>query len=316
MSDPLISVVLPFYNREDVLGEAIRSVLEQTFTDLELILVDDGSTDQSPDVARSLRDERLRHHRLPTNRGVSAARNAGIALARGRFLAFQDSDDRWLPDKLRAQLDLLWDRSADRSRTTVVGCGWRPLGATAPRKDFGGRAWWPRQAVLAGCVSGLGTPMLLVDRRGAHACRFDERLPALVERDFVLNALGSHGQVAVVPEVLVEVRKGRADHVAQAARTLPALEHYLVKYAAELRDDPGARAWYHYQAFREALRTGSRDRSELHAMRLAELGIRSAGWMRVAYRVFGELGLAAFSRLPPPRLLRDRCSQRAKGGLQ
>jgi glycosyltransferase involved in cell wall biosynthesis len=97
---PAVSVILPVHNRADVLERAISSVLEQDFADFELIVVDDGSTDESATVAQSITDERVRLIRLDRNRGGNAARNEGIRASRASLIAFLDSDDRYLPNKL------------------------------------------------------------------------------------------------------------------------------------------------------------------------------------------------------------------------
>lgn len=104
LQEPKVSVILPTYNRAETLGRAIKSVLDQTFGDFELIIVDDGSTDNTAEVVNSFRDPRVRYVRLETNRGAAAARNMGIKLARGDYIAFQDSDDEWLPEKLAKQM--------------------------------------------------------------------------------------------------------------------------------------------------------------------------------------------------------------------
>jgi glycosyltransferase involved in cell wall biosynthesis len=93
---PTVSVIIPTYNRARLLGEAIRSVLEQTFGDFELIVVDDGSEDESRSVVRRIDDPRLRYLERP-HRGISAAMNAGLDEARGELVARLDSDDVWLP---------------------------------------------------------------------------------------------------------------------------------------------------------------------------------------------------------------------------
>ena len=102
--DPTVSVIIPTYNRAALLGRSIRSVLEQSYTDFELIVVDDGSTDETAGVVAGFRDGRIRYLPLARNTGAGAARNAGIRVARGKFLAFQDSDDEWLPSKLAKQM--------------------------------------------------------------------------------------------------------------------------------------------------------------------------------------------------------------------
>lgn len=107
----LVSVTIPFHNREDFLGETIESVLAQTYTDWELFLVDDGATDRSSQIAREYATrfpDKIRCLEFPNhaNRGVTRARNLGAASARGEYLAFLDSDDVWLPNKLEHQVEL------------------------------------------------------------------------------------------------------------------------------------------------------------------------------------------------------------------
>ena len=102
-SPPTVSVIVPIYNAGDLLAETINSVLDQTHTDFELILVDDGSSDHSAAVCRSFADSRIRYF-WQENAGVSAARNSGLAMARGEFVGFIDSDDLWHPEKIAAHL--------------------------------------------------------------------------------------------------------------------------------------------------------------------------------------------------------------------
>lgn len=104
---PVVSVVTPVYNREVLVIETIESVLSQTFSDWELVLVDDGSTDNSrATIERYLDNPKVKYH-YQENQGQSAARNKGIELATGKFIAFLDSDDIWLPEFLEVSLDEL-----------------------------------------------------------------------------------------------------------------------------------------------------------------------------------------------------------------
>jgi glycosyltransferase involved in cell wall biosynthesis len=102
----MISVVIPAYNAERYLAQALESVVRQTHTEIEIVVVDDGSTDRSADVARSYPDSRVRVVEQP-NGGPAAARNHGVRLARGELLAFLDADDLWEPRKLELQLEAL-----------------------------------------------------------------------------------------------------------------------------------------------------------------------------------------------------------------
>jgi glycosyltransferase involved in cell wall biosynthesis len=105
MSNPTVSVVMPVYNGENYLRLAIESVLNQTFQDLEIILIDDGSKDSTPEIAQSY-DDRVRYIRQE-NAGVPTAVNHGIRLARGRYFAWLSHDDLWAPEKLSEQLRAL-----------------------------------------------------------------------------------------------------------------------------------------------------------------------------------------------------------------
>ncbi|MFO1058505.1 MAG: glycosyltransferase family 2 protein [Dongiaceae bacterium] len=110
-----VSVVLPTWNRAATLPRAIRSVLDQTHGALELIVVDDGSTDATREVVAALAEPRLRYLPFERNRGQAAARNAGIAASTADLVAFQDSDDIWMPEKLARQLEAL------RARPDLAG---------------------------------------------------------------------------------------------------------------------------------------------------------------------------------------------------
>ncbi len=106
---PLVSVVMPVYNRATLVGEAIESILAQTFTDFELIIVDDASQDNSAEIIRAYaaRDARIRCVMLEQNTGESGARNRGFKVARGEFVACMDDDDVSLPERLEKQVDFL-----------------------------------------------------------------------------------------------------------------------------------------------------------------------------------------------------------------
>lgn len=99
-----VSIILPAYNRANHLPDAINSILMQSFRDFELIIVDDASTQDIESIVRSIGDPRIRYIRRAVNGGAAAARNTGLAEARGEFIAFHDSDDLWLPGKLERQL--------------------------------------------------------------------------------------------------------------------------------------------------------------------------------------------------------------------
>ena len=104
MKNPLVSVIIPAYNSERYLDEALKSVFEQDYRPFEVIVVDDGSTDKTAVIARSYKDVIYTYQ---SNKGPAAARNTGIENSRGKLIAFLDADDCWVPNKLNIQVDCL-----------------------------------------------------------------------------------------------------------------------------------------------------------------------------------------------------------------
>ena len=187
---PKVSVILPVHNRADVLPRAIQSVLDQELSDWELVIVDDGSTDDSIAVARSFDDHRIRIIELDRNRGGNVARNEGIRAASAPLIAFLDSDDRYLPNKLgwtvaefarRPKLDLLVDsfikvQPPGSRKAEVV----RRNPVIDDRERFR-TALFTRQLWKA-------TPSITVRREAAlKAGLFDETLRRLQDFDFLIR---------------------------------------------------------------------------------------------------------------------------------
>ena len=130
----MISVIIPVYNTASYLENCIRSVMNQTYRDLEIICVDDGSSDSSPDILRALAEEDSRILVITQkNAGVSAARNAGLDAARGDYITFADSDDEVEPDLYETLLKLAKEHGAD-----MAHCGYRRINADGTHKDVGG----------------------------------------------------------------------------------------------------------------------------------------------------------------------------------
>ncbi|MBI5352969.1 MAG: glycosyltransferase family 2 protein [Chloroflexi bacterium] len=111
---PVVSVIIPVYNRSDTIAQSMESVLAQTFKDFELIIVDDGSTDRTREIIRQVNDDRIQLISHDHNLGAASARNTGMQAAVGKYIAWLDSDDEWLPEKLKAQLDALETSAPDQ----------------------------------------------------------------------------------------------------------------------------------------------------------------------------------------------------------
>lgn len=119
---PKISVILPVYNAEKYLREAIDSILKQTFTDFELLLINDGSTDGSEEIIKSYTDDRIIYIKNEQNRGLINSLNRGIDLAAGEYIARMDADDIALPERFEKQLKFLWERNDIAMLATTYYC--------------------------------------------------------------------------------------------------------------------------------------------------------------------------------------------------
>ena len=202
---PRISVVLPTHNRAATLPRAVRSVLAQSFTDFELIVVDDGSTDGSIEALQaSIDDPRLRCIRTARPRsGPSAARNCGVAAARAEWIAFQDSDDGWRAEKLAHQ----WQFHLDHPDCDLIACDVQTFdldGTPLQRRanDFDALTADPAGVLLRPLR--FPTPTWLVRRTAFVALGgFDETLVSSEDWELCLR-LASHSRFGGVPERLVE----------------------------------------------------------------------------------------------------------------
>ncbi len=123
---PFVSIIVPTFNRAHLLMRCIESIRQQTFHDWELLIVDDGSTDNTIPIINELlkRDTRIQLIRLPKNRGVAHARNVGIEAARSEWVAFNDSDDEWLPEKLERQIRWIEKIRREQHREPTVVYTW------------------------------------------------------------------------------------------------------------------------------------------------------------------------------------------------
>ena len=200
-----ISVVIPTYNREKYIKKSIDSVIAQTgqgeaYNITEIIVIDDGSSDNTESVVRSVGDERVRYHRMEQNSGAGAARNKGVQMARSEWIAFQDSDDVWHPDKLLKQTEYIL---ADKD-VCLVSHQIRAI--TADNEDIitpipSGD---DRVATLAG-RNYIGTPTMLVRKDAFDECNgFDVRLSALEDWDFALR-FADRFRIGMVNEPLIDV---------------------------------------------------------------------------------------------------------------
>jgi len=183
---PLVSIIIPTYNRNNTLERAIKSAIGQTYQDFEIIIIDDASTESPEELVASFKDSRIKLFCHESNKGANAARNTGIKLSSGKYIAFLDSDDEWFPEKLECQIKHLEKLpvkvGAHYSGLIVVSSEGVVLGRRIPSasgdilsKLFAGN-----------CIGPLSTLMV---RRSAldHAGPFDEQLPSSQDWDFCIR---------------------------------------------------------------------------------------------------------------------------------
>jgi glycosyltransferase involved in cell wall biosynthesis len=232
----LVSVIIPTYNRAELVTEAVASVLAQTCRDFELLVVDDGSTDGTAQALAAFGEQvqLLRHSR---RRGVSAARNSGIAHARGEWLAFLDSDDLWLPEKLARQLAYLTAHPELKLGQTDEIWVRRGVRVNQPEthRKVGGRIF-PQS--LKRCLISPSAVLLhrrLIEEHGD----FDEDLPAAEDYDLWLR-LSWRYPVGLLPEPLVIKRGGHADQLSAQW----GIDRYRIRALVKLLGEPELPAAY------------------------------------------------------------------------
>lgn len=200
----LISVIIPAYNSEKTIGETIQSVLNQTFSDFELIVINDGSTDKTLEITSHIQDSRIKVFSYP-NAGGAISRNRGFSHSSGEFIAFLDADDLWTPDKLEAQLKALqsnpeaavaysWLNVIDESGKFLRGGNYRTENGDIFAKLF-----------LVPFVESGSNPLIrrqaFIDVNG-----FDESLPASQDYDLYLRLAARYNFIAVpLPQVLYRI---------------------------------------------------------------------------------------------------------------
>jgi glycosyltransferase involved in cell wall biosynthesis len=268
----LISVIIPTYNRAIWLKEAIESVLNQTYKQFELIVVDDGSTDTTRELLQQYGPELA--VLLAGHGGPSAARNCGIAAARGGYIAFLDSDDVWLPDKLRAQMLFFQDHPEARVCQTEeiwIRNGLR-VNPMQKHKKYSG---WIFEQCLPLCIVSPSSVMIersVFERVGL----FDETFLACEDYDLWLR-IAAHFPIFLLDTPLIIKRGG---HVDQQSKIIPHLDQYRIRALCKILESGILQPDQHRQALCElkkkcciygngCLKRGKRDEGE-HVLKLPE----------------------------------------------
>jgi glycosyltransferase involved in cell wall biosynthesis len=241
---PLISVIVPAYNAEATLLETIDSIRHQTFSDFELIVIDDGSTDQTLGRVQSVRDPRVRIF-TGLNQGLAASRNCGIEWSAGEFISFIDADDIWTPDKLELQLDALRRRPG-----AALAYSWTAFVDSDGHFLFAKESSWFEGDVYAdllrNCNFVASGSNILVRRSCAVAVGgFDATLEAAHDWDFCLR-IAARWPFAVVPRYQILYRISES---AMSANAVRAEQNCLLLCERAFGRTPGVPFWARAESF-------------------------------------------------------------------
>lgn len=306
-STPRVSVIIPAFNRATTLRASVESVLRQSYTDLELIVVDDCSSDDTANIALAFDDPRIRLLRTTSNLGAGGARNVGVANSRGSWIAFQDSDDEWLPTKLEKQMALLDKGGAGQ---VAAYCGLLRLGELNDVADARlEMSYVPGKSQLK--VDGelieelLRTSMIstqtLVVRKNIFESigGFDAELTPIEDWDFALS-LCQKGLIKFVDQPLVLQRFSENSISRDGDKRLISQIRVVEKHYSTFSKYPGILA-YQYRLISGALRRKG-DFAEALRYLLRAIKVHPSSiqlWARAAH--VGILTLAANPFLAWPR---------------
>jgi len=233
----MISVIIPTYNRASLLLRSINSVLNQTFKDFELIIVDDGSTDNTPEIIKEVYDPRVSYFRYERNKGACYARNIGIKKSRYDLIAFQDSDDIWHFNYLESQINVF---EANKDQFSAQVCQFKK-GDTKIGPNFKNDLKINLDLLFQYNVVStqifIAKKSALIDING-----FDEKLPAFQDWDLAIRLLLNNHQIAINSNVLVDIELSENSISRSANKRIFAINYIYNKHKAFLK----AHKLYHY----------------------------------------------------------------------
>lgn len=320
--EPVVSVVVPAFNAANTLDRALDSITLQSHPNLEVIVVDDCSGDATPDIAAARADLPIRLLRLPRNGGAAAARNAGLACCRGKYVAFLDADDEWLPGKLARQLDMLEKDPA----IGMAGTRFRQVfdnGAPSRIQPDGAlvegdRAW---QTLMARACLQTSTVVIRREILAAEPTAFDETLRVGEDQDLWIR-LALRTSVGYVDACLVNKHERGTSLSAQeplgnARYMLPVVERHLRANFARI--SPAERRHIKAdrlaKAGRDACYSGHYLVGLPLILRAVSLGHRPVYHLLFLARMALPVAVAARPQHPPAKAVRSRLPAVPDAGL-
>jgi glycosyltransferase involved in cell wall biosynthesis len=299
MAVPAVSVILPTYNRAHLLPRAIASVLGQSWRDFELIVVDDGSTDDTERVVRGFDDPRVVFLPPEGNLGDAGARNRGVAVARSEWLAFQDSDDEWVSDKLAQQLAFA------RAQPQADVIGGSSIRVAGDRVDS---HHWPlvADAIISGGAvdvgvwarDGITNLQTMMIRRSTFLAEggFDTQFKAIADADFAFRVISQAPGTVVAKRGLVAVMYETPGSLIGNPRNVSHdLRRILLKHKTFLEGYPVAMSALFYRLALSELQCGNL--SESREAAFSAIRARPASWRPYAYLCLSILGVRGVQKM-------------------
>jgi len=282
---PIVSIIMPTYNREQLLRRAIQSVLTQTYQDFELIIVDDGSTDNTERLAKSFNSDKIRYIRHRENKGPAAARNTGIQSAKGDYIAFQDSDNEWMPEKLEKQMRA-FETAPPEVSIVYTGCY---VVIENKKTYFPPAKVTPKDGDLFSSLlkhSFVWTQQAMAKRECfERAGMFDERFPPIEDTEIFLR-MSRYYQFKYINEPLV-ISYSQPDSISKnKSAVIRAYKLILETYFEDIKQDKRLLAYYYFRLGNYLCSYGelSQGRSYLiRSIKTHPLDIRSASALLVSW---------------------------------
>lgn len=224
--NPLVSVIIPTYNRANSLERAIKSVINQTYKNLEIIVVDDNSTDNTEEIVKSFSDDRIKYVRHFQNKGSSSARNTGIKNSQGEFIAFLDSDDEYLPEKIEKSIQVF--NSAAENIGMVCSNFWRIINKEKKIglfKKINPNYYFPSPSTW-----------VIARKVFENNLLFDEKICAMDDRVFVFSFIKKFS-FYFIDEPLVNRYMEESSQGSDTQKLVMERKEFLRKYLADLKKD-------------------------------------------------------------------------------
>ncbi len=238
----LISVIIPSYNRAHIISKSIESVLGQTYKNIELIVVDDGSSDNTEKELKKIADDRFKYVMLEKNSGMCAARNAGTNVAKGSYIAIHDSDDIWDLEKLEKQYEHMKITDSDLSFCKMRRINMEGKEQIVPNEDIEIGDGLYHQLLKGNFIASI---TIMMKRELANKVEFDPEVRRFTDWDFVLRVVKADYKISYLPEILA-TSYIQNDSSAVTQNKYKSIEFIYKRYKDEIISYPDVHAIFLY----------------------------------------------------------------------